>query len=149
MEVKKKIIVFLEALATLEDGIDLFLTCEHRYNKQSTEENERWLKAARDSLIQRFEYCTDFFWKLIKLYLEDVGNMSFGLISATGVLREAVKARLLSEEEGIQCMDMVESRNKTSHTYHEVMADEIAHEIPPYYELMEHIVERMQSNIEK
>ncbi|HEX4069207.1 MAG TPA: HI0074 family nucleotidyltransferase substrate-binding subunit [Candidatus Babeliales bacterium] len=147
MEIKKNIALFLQALLTLEDGIDAFLSCKVCYQKQPTEENERWLKIARDSLIQRFEYCMDLFWKTVKLYLEETINVSFtGIISSRGVLREAFKARLLSEEEGSRCMDMVEARNKTSYTYHELLADEVAHEIPQYYELMKHIVDRMQDD---
>ncbi|HLC06701.1 MAG TPA: nucleotidyltransferase substrate binding protein [Candidatus Babeliales bacterium] len=41
-------------------------------------------------------------------------------------------------------MDIVEARNKISHTYHEAMADKIVHKIPEYYELMQKIAERMQ-----
>lgn len=149
MEVEKNIKVFLEALETLEKGIQSFSKYEDRFNKKPTDENEELFKGMRDSVIQRFEYCTDLFWKMVKSYLEDVEKMSFGLISSRGVLREAVKGRLLSEEEGNQCMDMVESRNKTSHTYHEILAEEIAHEIPRYYDLMEEIVDRLRNMISK
>jgi nucleotidyltransferase substrate binding protein (TIGR01987 family) len=149
MEVKKNITVFLDALKTLQDGIELFYEYKDLVVKIPTDKNERLLTSMRDSLIQRFEYCTDLFWKLIKSYLEDAEKMSFGLISSRGVLREAVKARLLTEEQGNQCMDMVESRNKTSHTYHEILAEEIAHEIPEYYDLMKEIVGHLQDMLAK
>jgi len=147
-KVAKKINIFLEALKTLEKSIELFSKYENLFNKQSTEENEDLLRGMRDSVIQRFEYCTDLFWKLVKVYLDSEG-IDLPINSPKFILREAVKVRILSEVEGKECMDIVESRNKTSHTYHEALAEEIAHEISGYYELMKKIVERMQNRITK
>jgi len=65
--------------------------------------------------------------------------------SPRGVLREAVKTKILSETEGDICIDMVESRNKTSHIYHEITAEEIAHEVPGYYSLMKEVVDRLRN----
>ena len=148
-KINEKISDFLKALKTLEEGIELFDKYENLFNKKSTDENEQLFKSMRDSLIQRFEYCTDFFWKLMKVYLVDIEKIDIQVNSPRAIVREAVEARLLSEEEGEQCMDMVESRNKTSHTYHEILAEEIAHEVPEYYELMKKIVEHIQNIIEK
>lgn len=41
-------------------------------------------------------------------------------------------------------MKMVNARNKTSHIYHQVMAQEIARQVPAFYELMQTIADRMQ-----
>lgn len=149
MEINKTITVFLEALATFEEGIQLFYEYENIVNKQSSEKNEKFFKTTRDSLIQRFEYCTDLFWKVTRIYLMEIEKMDVPAQSPRGIIRQAIKAGIFSEKEGDECMNMVEARNKTSHTYHEVMADEIAHEIPAYYELMKEMIERMQKSIEK
>jgi len=147
--IKNKIAVFLEALATLHEGISLFDKYEDIFSRKATLENEQLFKAMRDSAIQRFEYCADLFWKIVKIYLEDIEKIHLSINSPRAILREAVIARLLSELEGDECIDMVEARNKTSHTYQEVMAEEIVHEVPQYYELMKIITERVQGNIEK
>lgn len=142
-KINEKISEFLKALKTLEEGVELFYKYENILDKKLTDENEQLFKSMRDSLIQRFEYCTDFFWKVTKVYLESEG-VNLSINSPKFILREAVKARMLSEIEGDVCMDMVDSRNKTSHTYHEILAEEIAHKIPQYYTFMQTIVDRMQ-----
>lgn len=147
MEINKNIQVLLDALETLEEGIQLFDEYKNIVDKQSSEKNEKFFKTTRDSLIQRFEYCTDLFWKVTRIYLIEIEKMDVPIQSPRGIIRQAVKAGIFSEKEGDECMDMVEARNKTSHTYHEIMADEIAHLIIIYYELMRDMVERMHKNI--
>lgn len=143
-ELKERLNVLLDALKTLEKGVELFYKYEDIFNENDSDENEEIFESMRDSLIQRFEYCIDLFWKVAKLYLELVEKVTLSANSPRGIIRETVKALLLSEDEGKDCMEMIEARNKTSHTYHEMMADEIAHQIPDFYELMQTITERMQ-----
>ena len=114
-KINEKISDFLKVLKTLEEGIELFYKYENLLDKKPTDENKQLFKSMRDSLIQRFEYCTDFFWKLVKVYLESEG-INLPINSPKFILREAVKARILSEVEGDECMDMIDSRSKTSHT---------------------------------
>lgn len=69
----------------------------------------------KEGIIQRFEFTHELAWKVMKDFLEYEGfqNVS-GLRSAT---REAFNKELIIE--GQLWMDMIESRNKTVHTYHE------------------------------
>ena len=97
-------------------------------------------------MIRRFKFCTDLFWKTLKLYLEKTEKIDVSINSPRGIIREATKARVISEEEGDECMKMIECRNKTSHAYHELMAEEIAIQIPEFYDLMKIIAERIQGN---
>ena len=69
------------------------------------------------------------------------------IVDRLGIIREAVKAGIFSEDDSDVCFDMVEARNKTSHTYHELMADDIAHAIPIYRDLMQDMINRMQDAI--
>jgi|SRR5579872_4357681 len=144
--VKQKIIVFFDVLKMLEKSIHLFDKYTDIFEKNPTEDNKDLFISMRNSMIQCFKYSTDLFWKVAEIYLEDVEKITLLSTSPRGIVRAAVNARVFSEVEGEQCMDMVESRNKTSHTYHEVTADEVAHEIPGYYEIMETIIDRMQNN---
>lgn len=148
MEITKSMAVMVEALQTLQEGIELFHEYEGIVHKQPSEKNEKFFKATRDSLIQRFEYCTDLFWKFTKVYLIEIEKMDVSIQSPRGIIREAAKAGVFSEGEGDECMDMVEGRNRTSHTYHEQTADEIAHQIPTYYELMHTMIDRMKNIVE-
>lgn len=149
MEINKNITVQLEALETLKECIDVFYEYEDILDKQPSDKNEKFFKITRDSLIQRFEYSIDLFWRVTRTYLIEIEKMDVVVQSPRGIIRDAIKAGIFSEEEGNECMEMVESRNKTSHTYHEVMADEIAHAIPIYYELMREMIGRMQEAVKQ
>ncbi len=69
----------------------------------------------KEGIIQRFEFTHELAWKVMKDFLEYEGFQNIaGSRSAT---REAFNKGLISE--GQVWMDMIESRNKTVHTYHE------------------------------
>jgi nucleotidyltransferase substrate binding protein (TIGR01987 family) len=141
-KINQKIVSLADAFKSLHKSVELFYEYTNLFTHEPIERNKDLLMSMRDSMIQRFEYSTDLFWKFIKIYLEEQG-VNTPIISPRGILRDAIRARLLSEDEGKVCMKMVESRNKTSHTYHELMAEEIAHEIPGYYELIKSIADRL------
>lgn len=88
------------------------------FNESLFEEGEDIIK---EGLIQRFEYTHELAWNVIKDFLQDKGNPEiFGLKDAT---REAFSTGLISE--GKIWMEMIKSRNQTSHAYHEEVANEI------------------------
>jgi nucleotidyltransferase substrate binding protein (TIGR01987 family) len=148
-KVIEKIADFLEALKTLEDILKVFFEYKTLYAAHSTEKNEQFFLIVRDATIQRFEYCTDFIWKVLKVYLEDIEKVYVESFSPRGVVRAAVNGGFISESEGSELMRMVDSRNKTSHIYHEAIADDIANKIPAYYVLIKKIIDRMQAAVVK
>lgn len=80
-------------------------------------------------LIQAFEYTHELAWTTIKDFLEYRGTSDiFGSRDAT---RAAFNLGLI--EEGAIWMDMIQSRNKTSHTYNEETANEIVAAIEADY----------------
>lgn len=79
----------------------------------------------KEGLIQRFEYTHELAWNVMKDFLAEVGEVKiFGSKDAT---REAFAAGLITE--GEVWMDMIKSRNNTSHTYNEATADAIFNKI--------------------
>jgi nucleotidyltransferase substrate binding protein (TIGR01987 family) len=147
--VNEKIADYLDALQTLQESVDLFYEYKDLFEKNPTKKNESLFTSMRDSMIQRFEYCTDLFWKVLKLYLEETEKIDVPINSPRAIVREAVTARILNEVECSEYMSMVESRNRTSHIYHEAIADKIAHEVPSYYEFMHKMIQRIQTIIAK
>lgn len=145
--INHKLDVILQALTTLEESIALFDEYSELFDTMPNKNNEMLFRSMRDSMIQRFEYCTDLFWKIIRIYLEDIQKADIPINAPRAILREAVTARLLSEQEGDACIDMVESRNKTSHIYHVEVAQNIAHMVPEFYTLMKLIIDRIQKNL--
>ena len=145
--VNHKLNVMLQALTTLAESITLFDEYRELFDTTPSKKNEQLLLSMRDSMILRFKYCTDLFWKVIRVYLEDVQKVDLPINAPRAILREAVKARLLSEHEGDACIHMVESRNKTSHIYHAKVAQDIAQMVPECYTLIKLIVDRIQKNL--
>lgn len=137
-KIVQKLAVIEKALASLKRSIFSYEKAQASA-LPGTEE----LLMPRDSMIQRFEYSTDLFWKVLKLYLEEIEKVNLEAVSPRGVIREVVKTKLISEAEGDLCMKMVVSRNMTSHIYHEATAALIAQDIPGHYELMSTIVTRV------
>ena len=75
----------------------------------------------KEGLIQRFEYTHELAWNVMKDFLEHAGNQAiYGSKDAT---KEAFATVLIKNGEA--WMDMIKSRNKTSHTYNEETADAI------------------------
>ena len=103
--------------------------------------NERELSnLEKQGLIQAFEYTHELAWKTMKDFLNERGNSEiFGSKDAT---RETFKYGLI--EEGEIWMDMIKSRNNTSHTYNEETANEIAEAIiNDYYNEFEKLNEKL------
>ena len=75
----------------------------------------------KEGLIQRFEYTHELAWNVMKDYANYQGNTSIG--GSRDATREAFQIQLISD--GKVWMDMIGSRNKTSHTYNEETASEI------------------------
>ena len=83
----------------------------------------------KEGVIQRFEYTHELAWKVMKDFLEDVGEVKiYGSKDAT---KEAFAAGLILD--GEKWMDMILSRNMTSHTYNEETADEIFNKVVNEY----------------
>ncbi|NEW85400.1 MAG: nucleotidyltransferase [Mariniphaga sp.] len=75
----------------------------------------------KEGLIQRFEYTHELAWNVMKDYAEYQGNPNVG--GSRDASREAFQLNLVTN--GQVWMDMIGSRNKTSHTYNEATANEI------------------------
>jgi nucleotidyltransferase substrate binding protein (TIGR01987 family) len=74
----------------------------------------------RDSVIQRFEFCWELAWKVLKLRLEQVGVV---VLTPRDVFREALEKGLI--EDGNTWSEAQRMRNLTSHTYDEKLADQV------------------------
>ena len=80
-----------------------------------------------DASIQRFEFTIELFWKLLKRILESRG---LEVPYPKNVLQAAYAGGLIDNEE--IWLQMLIDRNQTSHTYNEVLANEIFERIKVY-----------------
>jgi nucleotidyltransferase substrate binding protein (TIGR01987 family) len=79
----------------------------------------------QQGLIQAFEYTYELAWNTIKDFYENQGEIN--IQGSKDAFRLAFNRGLI--ENGEIWMDMVKSRTKTSHTYNEETANEIANAI--------------------
>lgn len=94
-------------------------------------------------LIQAFEFTHELAWNVMKDFSEYQGDTNIrGSRDAT---RAAFKIDLISDGEG--WMDMIKSRNQTSHTYNKATADEIAEDILTRYFILFNAFEQKMENI--
>ena len=136
-----------QALVSLDKSINALthLAKEKKgYNPSMTYEEE--YRMHRDSVIQRFEYSVDLFWKYIKKYLEEAHVLS-GIKIPGEVIRTAYSLEIISEEEAKTILEMIKSRNLTSHMYVEEIAEELATEIPQYYKTLSTITQRLEGKL--
>jgi nucleotidyltransferase substrate binding protein (TIGR01987 family) len=83
----------------------------------------------QQGLIQAFEFTHEQAWNTLKDFLENQGAQN--LFGSKDVTRAAVKSGLIGEGEA--WMDMIQSRNLTTHTYNEATAAKIASAVQSRY----------------
>lgn len=99
----------------------------------------------QQGLIQGFEFVHELAWNVIKDFFEYQGNTS--IMGSRDATREAFKRNLISDGEG--WMDMIVSRNKSSHTYNEETATEIADKVLTlYFDLFQKFDAKMQEQLD-
>jgi len=93
----------------------------------------------RDAAIQRFEFCYELSWKLMKFILEYEKGEDIG--SAKAILKQAQLTRLIKDE--LLWLDIHRYRNETSHTYDESLSKLVYDFLPSYYQTMHEFLEEV------
>jgi nucleotidyltransferase substrate binding protein (TIGR01987 family) len=144
-DVKIKFEVLTKALVRFEEAIAFFQKIKSLNPTLVRDfDYELLYQATRDSVIQRFEFSVELFWKYLKIYLGNVKNVKLEINTPKDVMREGCKARILSEQEAEDLINMLKSRNQTSHIYKEEIAEQLVLEIPKFYVLIQKCVERIK-----
>lgn len=105
-------------------------------------QSRRLSKLEEQGMIQAFEYTYELAWKVLKDFLESRGAQ--GLYGTRDVTRAAFQRELLGD--GNVWMAMIESRNLTSHTYDQTIAQKVLAAIrQDYLGQFESLEQRMQS----
>jgi nucleotidyltransferase substrate binding protein (TIGR01987 family) len=113
---------YIKALHKLNQSVDFINKNISEHTTITNEELETVLdEMIKEGLIQRFEYTHELAWNVMKDYAEYQGNTNVG--GSRDATREAFELKLITD--GTVWMDMIASRNNTSHTYNEATANEI------------------------
>lgn len=133
----------LQALDTLDTSIRIYKNMQDKEIKSCIFESlDDMQRIVRDSMIQRFEYCCELFWKYIKRYLDGV-QIPPEFNAPAPVIRTAFSAGILNEVEGEHALDIVKDRNRTPHIYQEEIAEILAAKIPQHSKLMFTVTQRL------
>ena len=123
---------FSKALLQLESAVML-----SRQRKLSALEEQ--------GLIQAFEFTHELAWNAMKDYFYYQGNNE--ITGSRDASREAFKMGLVKDGEA--WMEMIKSRNQSSHTYNQEVADEISEKIiHSYFGLFKDFESKMNSLIQ-
>ena len=96
----------------------------------------------RQGLIKAFEFTYELAWTTLKDYLIDMGYTE--LMGAKDTLRQAFQLGIISD--GETWMEMVKSRNLTSHTYNQDTAESIEEDvITTYYPLIKQLLIKLEN----
>ncbi|KAA6351549.1 hypothetical protein EZS27_001072 [termite gut metagenome] len=118
---------YIKALRKLTEAIDYV---KKNFIGDDTKKSKPILtEIIKEGLVQRFEYTHELAWNVMKDYAEYQGNSSVG--GSRDATREAFQLKLI--DNGEVWMDMIKSRNQTSHTYNNEIADEIYKKIVSEY----------------
>ena len=107
---------FVKALSQLKEAVELA-------------RRRRLSRLEEQGLIQAFEYTHELAWNTLKDFFENRGVRN--LYGSKDATREAFRSGLI--ENGEAWMDMINSRNLSTHTYDETTASKIASAILDSY----------------
>jgi len=110
---KQRFTNYVKALAQLQKFID----------KKDLNELED------QGIIQAFEFTHELAWQVMKDYFEFQGNTS--ITGSRDAVRESFQKGLITN--GEVWMEMIKSRNQSSHTYNEAVVKEIKNKIITQY----------------
>lgn len=127
----EKVESFLKSVQRLQEAIEI-------YQQQSSND------IIRDGMIYRFKISFEFSWKALKEYLLDQG-VANELNFPKHVLKTAYGNQMINDES--VWLDMLESRNRTSHIYDDRIAAKIARDISTrFLPVLEDLAEYFRAN---
>ncbi|MFL9830741.1 nucleotidyltransferase substrate binding protein [Flavobacterium sp. ST-87] len=135
---------YIKAVEKLSQSVKYI---QENFTTEASLEDEILDEMIKEGIIQRFEYTHELAWNVMKDYAEYQGNSNIG--GSRDATREAFQLKLITN--GHLWMDMITSRNKTSHTYNEETANEIYNKIlkeyyPAFIEFKNTMEEKITGN---
>lgn len=132
---KNKILNFEKALDSFGKLLDYDLSLFDEIVKDG-------LKNGR---IQKFEYCSEICWKLIKKFLLLKDGIDAN--SPKEVIKEFYNASYIPESEFELLVNMIDDRNRLGHLYKEEYFNEISQNLPKYYDSMKTVFEIINNSV--
>lgn len=123
--IESKVLEWEKALLTLKIALDIKLIND----------------LERDGAIQRFEYCFELSWKVLKLIIRDQNSLE--IQTPKEVFKKGFKTGLIDNE--IIWDDILKKRNVSVHTYVESLAKSLFELLPSYYLQMDWSLQKIKN----
>ena len=130
-------------LEQLEQAFNRFLEMYTIYEEDKQE--EVMLDAVKESLAQRFEYCVEVFWKVLRRYMEQTEGVIIEKPSPKTVIRQAGALELLDAEKWINYID---KRQLTAHDYDLQKLNELLSVVGDFADDGQKLLKKMKDNID-
>jgi len=117
---------------------NLKLQFKNAYEKFADVMQQKKDEYIRDSAIQRFEFTFELAWKTIKAHLEEKG---IRVDAPKDAIREAFRIGLIGDDP--TWLEMIKTRNLTSHVYNEAMAEKVYSSFSLYLPLLKKLVDEL------
>ena len=112
----------------------------NRYHQALADKNidHETREERRDSLIKRFELTYDLLWKYLHEYIDALQGSA--LDSPRKIFQQCLSLGITDMQETQELIELIESRNLTTHTYNIDVANDIAIIIPTHFDLIHAII---------
>ncbi len=128
-------------MSKFEEKKAKFAEAVKRLNEAIDDYNTYGYSSIRDGVIQRFEFCAELAWKVCREYLLEEGYEDIN--SPKAVMKTAYSDELISDEK--IWLEILNSRNLTSHIYDEDTAISIFDNISSRYVV---VMQRLIDNLD-
>ncbi len=115
-----------------DEKLEKFSEAVNRLEEALKEYDKYGISSSRDGVIQRFEFCTELAWKSTREFLISEGYID--LNSPKAVMKQAFADNVITDEK--TWLELLYSRNLTSHIYDEFTACDIFTNIKDKYLLL-------------
>lgn len=121
-------------LGTFSKAIESF---EAALNINLSDFNDEVSDAIKNGRIQKFEFCTELMWKIIKEYLSSIHGIEVN--SPKQSIKEFFLLDVILTDEYEALLNMLDDRNKLSHIYKEEFFEEISNKLQEYFPIMKKV----------
>lgn len=131
-------------LTNLQKAFNQYLSMYTYYQEHINVEDSISKDAVKESLVQRFEYCEELFWKTLRRFLLDKKGLNIEAAPKT-VYRSAGQLNILKTEQWFKFLEM---RNKTSHLYGGNTLDHILGIVDEFAKYGQELINYLEQNNE-
>lgn len=125
-----------------DEKLEKFSEAVNRLEEALEEYDKYGISSSRDGVIQRFEFCTELAWKSTREFLISEGYVD--LNSPKAVMKQAFADNIITDEK--TWLELLYSRNLTSHIYDEFTASDIFTNIKDkYLSLFKQLLDTLKS----